>query len=342
MKEWLDAGGTASAFQLLLETAPLWSPEGAEETKGTKPSLASAILSSRELLALDLPQRREYLPWLHAGSLVMTYGPRGIGKTMFTLGLGIQLASGDSFLTWSIPQTARVLYVDGEMRLDELKQRLRAFTLEVPEQLSFLTGEWFYQQYGRNLVLTHEVMRNEVLAFLNANPDIGVLILDNISCLFAGLNEDKKQDWEPINAWLIQLRHRGIATILVHHAGKGGTQRGTSGREDALDVVIKLDPPEDYEASEGCRFQLRFTKVRAVKGNAVSPLEVQLSQAGDGVQWEYRALAGRTLDQVIELVKAGWDSPTKVGKQLGFSKGYAFKLMKAAKGKIAAERRVSF
>ena len=39
----------------------------------------------------------------------------------------------------------------------------------------------------------------------------------------------------------------------MHHAGKGGAQRGTSRREDVLDTVIALRQPQDYQSGEGAR-----------------------------------------------------------------------------------------
>ena len=93
------------------------------------------------------------------------------------------------------------------------------------------------------MTLTSKEARTAIEHILDANPSIRVVILDNISCLFVGISEDKKQDWEPIGAWLVRLRHRGITVVLVHHAGKGGQQRGTSGREDALDAVLSLEYP---------------------------------------------------------------------------------------------------
>lgn len=49
-------------------------------------------------------------------------------------------------------------------------------------------------------------------------------------------------------------RRAGRSIVLVHHAGKGGAQRGTSKREDVLDTVIALRRPTDYSADQGARF----------------------------------------------------------------------------------------
>ena len=40
-------------------------------------------------------------------------------------------------------------------------------------------------------------------------------------------------------------RRRGMAVLLIHHAGKSGDQRGTSAREDIMDTVISLRRPRE-------------------------------------------------------------------------------------------------
>jgi hypothetical protein len=61
----------------------------------------------------------------------------------------------------------------------------------------------------------------------------------------------------------------------VHHAGKGGGQRGTSRKEDVLDTVIALSRPPGYVASEGARFEVRFTKSRGFWGSVAEPFEAR-------------------------------------------------------------------
>jgi hypothetical protein len=61
---------------------------------------------------------------------------------------------------------------------------------------------------------------------------------------------------------LLELRHRGITSFVVHHLGKGGEQRGTSSREDAVDSILYIKKPKKYNASDGARFGLHFDKFR--------------------------------------------------------------------------------
>ena len=299
--------------------------------------LSKALVSYPDLLALDIPERPRYLPWLPEGGNVMVFGPRGIGKTFFQLALAVSLTTGKNLWKWKCPAPVGVLYVDGEMQLDELRQRTTGL-MDTPHvaPLFFLTGQLVYQRCGsKDLILTSEAMRQEVVKILESHPDIRVLILDNISCLFSGINEDSKQDWEPVNAWLIRLRHRGISTVLVHHAGKGGQQRGTSGREDSLDTVIQLARPTGADAREGCHFELSFTKCRSVTGEEVAPLDVKLRTVNDRLQWEWKALEISKLDRARLLVAEGVEGPTELAEELGINKGYASRILKKLKAEVA-------
>ena len=294
--------------------------------------LSPALVRFTDLLTLTLPERMRYLPWLPERGLAMVYGPRGVGKTQFTLGLATHLPTGQAFLGWEVPQAVGVLYIDGEMPLDDLRQRAVLLAEKTsPTSLFFLTSEMVYTRLGRDLVLTAEAMRQATGRMLDAHPEIRVLILDNISCLFSGISEDRKEDWEPIAAWLVRLRHRGLSVVLVHHAGKTGQQRGTSGREDVLDTVIALDWPPNYDPKEGCHFHLRFTKARSVKGEEVTALDVRLQDTAEkGLTWQVTRLEESRLEQVRGLLAEGVTRVTDLAEELGITKGYASKLKRQA------------
>ena len=291
--------------------------------------LEVALFEYGQLVALDLPERKRHLPWLPEGGNVMVYGPRGAGKTFFQLGLTAALVTGTPFLKWATGEPVGVLYVDGEMQLDELRQRMTALLPGPPKApLRFLSSEMVYHKLRRDLILTSEKVRDEIADVLDAHPEIRVLIFDNISCLFAGIDEDKKRDWEPIAAWLILLRHRGLATVLVHHAGKAGQQRGTSGREDALDTVIHLAQPATHETKEGCHFELTFTKSRSVKGEEVGPLDVRLIEQNGLLTWTHKPLERSKEDQVRELLAEGFTNSAEIAEALGITRAYVWKLRK--------------
>ena len=73
----------------------------------------------------------------------------------------------------------------------------------------------------------------------DALGDAQLLILDNLSTLAPSIQENEADAWAPFQSWVLKMRRRGVSVLLVHHAGKGGQQRGTSRREDVLDVLTE-------------------------------------------------------------------------------------------------------
>ena len=231
---------------LIQNTIPLEEAEKAIQVK-------LPVLSVSELMAIDLPDRPRFLPWLPKGGLVQVFGPRGIGKTYFTLGLAIALVTGDKFLRWDISEATGVLIVDGEMALGDLRERLTTLLPGKPaSSLEILSHEHVFRVQERDLNLGIPEWQDGLKAYLENRPDIGVIVLDNLSCLLPGVAEDKRDDWAvKVLPFLIWLRNRGVAVVLVHHAGKGGEQRGTSAREDSLDTVIRLGRVAGHDALLG-------------------------------------------------------------------------------------------
>ena len=82
------------------------------------------------------------------------------------------------------------------------------------------------------------------------------------------------------------MRSNGKSVLLIHHAGKGGQQRGTSRREDVLDTVIALRKPENYSPDSGTCFEVHFEKNRGLYGDNIKPFEAHLESLlnSDGVK----------------------------------------------------------
>jgi putative DNA primase/helicase len=116
-----------------------------------------------------------------------------------------------------------------------------------------------------------------------------------------------------VQEWALARRREGRAVLFVHHAGKGGQQRGTSRKEDVLDSVIALRRPEDYKASEGARFEVHFEKTRGFTGPDAESFEATLTE-GD---WSTRDLQDVLDGQVWALHQQGLkqrDIAQEVGK----------------------------
>jgi putative DNA primase/helicase len=214
-----------------------------------------------DFLAIDMPPREMLLdPILPERSLAMLYAPRGVGKTLLSLSIGLAIASGSSLLRWEAPRRRRVLYVDGEMPLVSLQERLRAISRGLG---AVIPNDGFRVLAADNtengLSIGSEEGQRSIDPLLSG---VDLVIFDNLSTLCTNGSESASDAWVPTQNWLLNLRRQGIAVLLVHHAGTNGRQRGTSRREDALDTVIALRRLENYSPEQGARFEVHFEKLR--------------------------------------------------------------------------------
>ncbi|HUN01032.1 MAG TPA: AAA family ATPase [Halothiobacillus sp.] len=276
-------------------------------------------ISAHELLALEMKPRNLLLaPWLPEGGLTMVYGPRGIGKTHLVLGCAWAIASGGAFLNWKAPEQCKVLIVDGEMPGQVLQERLAVLARDAtqeppPGYLRFLPMDM--QERGLDIGNAEDQEALEVVI-----SDAAVIIVDNISTLSRGGKENEGESWLPVQEWALRQRRNGKSVIFVHHAGKGGQQRGTSRREDVLDTVISLRMPQDHEADQGARFEVHFEKNRGFYGDDAKPFEAALGATG----WTLRDIADADMARVVALSDDGFSvrdiasemniTPSRVGR----------------------------
>lgn len=158
-----------------------------------------------------------------------------------------------------------------------------------------------------------------------------MIIVDNLSCLCRSGKENEAESWLSIGEWAMRMRSLGKCVIFIHHAGKDGNQRGTSKREDILDVVLELKRPVDYQPDQGARFIVNFTKARHLSGNESQSFEAMLITI-DGKQiWTTKPASESTFDQVVELANLGGMSQTDIAKELGVDKSTVCRAFKTAK-----------
>jgi putative DNA primase/helicase len=259
----------------------------------------------QELFALDIKPREMVLDSIiPEKGLVMAYAARGTGKTHFANSIAYAVATGGKFLRWQAPKPRRVLLIDGEMPGAALRDRLRTImqAAEVqPEAGMFqiLSGDLVDGGIGN---LASPKVQAALDPWLQG---IELLILDNLSSLTAVIRDNDAESWTPIQDWLLQLRRRGISVLIVHHAGKGGEQRGTSRREDVLDTSISLRRPTDYVASEGARFEVHIEKGRGIHGDQAKPFEARLEVLDGKAIWTMKGIEDANLARVRALLDDG-------------------------------------
>jgi hypothetical protein len=133
-----------------------------------------------------------------------------------------------------------------------------------------------------------------------------------------------------VQDWTLAHRRAGRSLVFVHHAGKGGGQRGTSKREDVLDSVIVLRHPQDYCPDQGARFEVHFEKHRGFHGADADPFEA-LYEEGDGTAiWTRATIADADLKRVAHSIREGM-SIRETAQELGMHRSRVERLRAKAK-----------
>jgi hypothetical protein len=287
------------------------------------------IVTAAELFRTTFPPREKILaPWLPEKGLAMVYGVRGVGKTHLTLGAAYAIASGGTFLRWKAPKPRRVVLLDGEMPAVVLQERLAAIVAQAEGEPP---GEDFLRVLPldlqeRDLDLSNEAHQRELEEALG---DAEVVFADNISTLVRGGRENEAESWLPVQQWALRQRRAGRSIVFIHHAGKGGQQRGTSRREDVLDTVMALRKPGDHEPDQGARFEVHFEKSRGFYGDDAKPFEGTLTPSGT---WAMRELADVDLARVAALTADGL-SVRDIAEETGITKSRVSRLQKQARAR---------
>ena len=260
------------------------------------------VLTLEEFFAQQIPDHAMLLGPIHEQDVGFLAAWRGTGKTLFNLSVSVAIASGIDFLGWEAPSPRPVLYIDGEMPFPLLRAHLdtviKTFRPFAPK------NQQFDPAYLR--ILTPDVQPDGLLPSLATKGgrqrmddilgDAALVVYDNLSCLVGGNAENDVEEYWPIREYQQSIRRRGIASILVHHAGKGGDQRGHSGKQDLLDLSILLEPPAERERASGAKFKLRFDKVRRDLP-WLRDLDVELKR-GDPPEWSHRTI-GEAVDEIV-------------------------------------------
>lgn len=294
-----------------------------------KPTLVAMDLY--ELASHQFKQREPLLtPWLNSQDLAMVYAGRGIGKTHMSFAVMMAIATGGTFGNWKAPKPAKVLYLDGELPGSVCQARLAMHMPSAEPQPGFV--RIFTPDLLPDGVALPDLSTVDGQDAVNQliEPDTALVVIDNLSAWCRTGRENEAESWHPVAGWILELRRRGLAVLMIHHAGKGGQQRGTSKREDLLDVVIQLSRPANYEPRQGAVFNLEFTKARNLTGDDAQSLELALIGDETRAEWTCKTVDTGTFDRVVALANEGL-SQAEIVAELDINKSNVSRHFRRAK-----------
>jgi len=289
------------------------------------------VLTAAELVNHDLPPLEPILdPWLYQKNLAMVHAKRGVGKTHLALAVAFAVASGGAFLSYRAPRPRGVLYLDGEMPGQLMQKRLSELMGAdgvSPDLLRIVTPDLQEKPMPDLGTLAGQ---REVDALVD--DQTALIIVDNLSCLVrSGGAENESESWSTVAEWALNHRRAGRAVFFVHHSGKSGAQRGTSKREDLLDVVINLRRPAEYSETDGAVFEIIFEKARSLRGQSVEPVEARLMALPNGQQeWVSRSVEDVSRKTVAELWNGGALTLADIVRETGRHKSTVHRQLVAA------------
>lgn len=278
-------------------------------------------------------QPTEYVlyPCLPKKGIAFVYAATGIGKTLYTLNLAYAIAGGGSFLKYKAPRPRKVLYIDGEMQFEQLHQRLMLIAdkqgaLDDPSNLKIITPD---KIGGIRVPKMDDPIDQDLYQRLFEIYDVEIVIFDNLSML-SSFDENKSNEWKPVQDWILHLRTLGKTIIIVHHSGKDKNgYRGTSRMLDCVDVAISLQPVVldnvNEDDSPAKRFKIVYEKHRLANADC-SPFEVILENGN----WHHQSVQISAVDRIVDCLNSNM-SQREIAKELLISQTTVNRLIKKAK-----------
>jgi hypothetical protein len=217
------------------------------------------------------PEEVQWLcePLIATGRSHVIYAPGGTGKSLLSLWMSAQLATGGIGLEGQRLTPARVLYIDYEMTEADLAERLDAMGHGPESDLSNL-------KYALlpSLLPADTAAGGEQIATLARLCDAQLVVLDTYSRAVSGVENDADTTRAFYRHTGMLLKAAGRAFIRIDHSGKDTTRgaRGSSAKNDDVDVVWQM-----VKADEG------FTITATKKRMSWVPEDVKVIQSDDPV-----------------------------------------------------------
>jgi hypothetical protein len=198
-------------------------------------------------------------PLLPAKKLVGLVSARGVGKSLLALDMACRLATGHPMLDEPGQPSQHVLYLDYEMGVEDLQDRLfkLGWDNSNPDTIRLLDHLHYMQLPDIPPLDTPN--GGETLLQLLDDTNATLVVIDTVSRVVTGDENNADTYRELFNHSEKWIRGRGATLLRLDHLGKDTSKgsRGSSAKEDPLDVVWQMEP-----AGLGETFDLRLTKNR--------------------------------------------------------------------------------
>ena len=269
------------------------------------------LLSQLDLVNLEIPPRASLLgEWLTERHPCMVYAQTGRGKSLFAMSVAMAVAGGGSVFGWQTEAASKVLYIDAEMDVADIKDRdmlLKTAVEGVNEEI-----------LGENLIVLSRHYQSVDAPFPDLADDDGrrvlmglvdeltpkLVILDNLSTLAEIKDENDAASFTPVLRTLWELRQKGCAVLLIHHTGKQeGKYRGSSKLAATFESILQLAPNPDLVSGE-TGFTIKVDKFRGCQQPKPLKVKLETNDETGGGWWTIDSLQQREFQELVKLVRS--------------------------------------
>ena len=253
------------------------------------------------------------------GTLTLVAGREKEGKSLLTQALAACVASGGGDMAGIKCNPGRVLLVDAENGERVLHRRVRGLGLAREHAQNVTIVEARGADLRRHLAHLDDLLTSY-------RPDL--LVLDSFRSLWTGDENAPGEASAVLDPLRNLVRGHDVAALLIHHAGKSGTYRGSTAIGASVENVLELTrDPEDHDRKRrrlrnpSCRYAAERADIwlRIEGDEARNLVLVDPAEPFDG-QESYRntpvqdQLADRVLAELRPLARSQGDIARALGR----------------------------
>jgi hypothetical protein len=245
---------------------------------------------------------------VYPGAITIMAAPRGSGKSLVELILGVAEATGGIFRGERL-RPIRVLYVDRDNPPRLIRERLRRIGVAGAHNLKLMTRQDSppLTDRARWLALPWQ--------------DYDVVVIDSIGAATEGVSEKEGRETQHFLATLKDLAQHGLAIVALDNTIKAGTNyRGRGEKADAVDILYEarditnwtttkdewwLDLPEAGDQAWASRASRHRDKTHVRIAFIASKFRLGMDPAPFAVEIDFRGDMWTLRDVTDELVQAG-------------------------------------
>jgi len=241
-----DASDHLAAGKQLDQLRLIWSNNRPTAASPQDEALLAQLINWQELWSGD-HKAEDWLAWplIANGRQTALYAPAKTGKSIVTLAIVAALATGKPILGGQPIAPQHVLYLDYEMTSADLADRLETLGYTADDDFTHL-----HYALLPSLPPLNTVEGKDAVCRLAELVDAKAVIIDTMGRAVEGdeNSADTYRDFARLTG--LALKAAGRAVVRTDHAGKTADkgQRGSSAKNDDVDVVFRLDVVTDgYE-----------------------------------------------------------------------------------------------